>query len=140
MTTQITRLRATHTLFALLGAVLALAIAAPLASAITAPLNTSTRWMIDNDRRVVMLHGVNMVNKFAPYEPSAIGFGADDADAIAAEGFNTVRLGLAWKAVEPSPGIYDENYLNKIQATTELLAARGIYTLIDFHQDMYNEK
>ena len=51
-----------------------------------------------------------------------------------------MRLGLIWKAVEPAPGEYDEAYLESIRETAELLAAEGIWTLLDFHQDLYNEK
>ena len=68
--------------------------------------------------------------------------GFDDADAafLAEHGFNTVRLGLIYKGVEPSPGTYDEAYLNGIAATESTLAQHGIFSQLDFHQDLYNEK
>ena len=98
------------------------------------------RWLLDPDGRVLVLHGVNMVNKTGNHEPGATGFGADDAAFLAEQGFTTVRLGLIWKAVEPSPGEYDDAYLESVRETTELLAAEGIWTLLDFHQDLYNER
>ena len=98
------------------------------------------RWLLDPDGRVLVLHGVNMVNKTGSLAPAATGFGADDAAFLAEQGFTTVRLGLIWKAVEPSPGEYDDTYLASVRATTELLAAEGIWTLLDFHQDLYNER
>ena len=98
------------------------------------------RWLVDPDGRVLVLHGVNMVNKVGSYAPSATGFGADDAAFLADQGLTTVRLGLIWKAVEPSPGEYDDAYLANVKQTTELLAAEGIWTLLDFHQDLYNEQ
>jgi len=98
------------------------------------------RWLVDPDGRALVLHGVNMVTKTGTYAPSSTGFGADDAAFLAEQGLTTVRLGLIWKAVEPSPGQYDDAYLADIKQTTELLAAEGIWTMLDFHQDLYNEK
>jgi endoglycosylceramidase len=56
-------------------------------------IKNAGRWLTDERGRVVVLHGMNMVNKLPPYHPAAIGFGAKDADFLAAQGFNTVRLG-----------------------------------------------
>jgi endoglycosylceramidase len=86
------------------------------------------------------LHGLNMVFKLPPYEPSTIGFGADDAAFLARNGFTVVRLGVIYGAVEPAPGVYDDAYLDNIAATVDQLGAQGIYTLLDFHQDQYNER
>ena len=66
------------------------------------PLSASGRWITDARGRVVILHGLNMVYKRPPYAPHAVGFGADDARFLRYNGFNTVRLGLIYKAVEPS--------------------------------------
>lgn len=107
--------------------------------AATEILGHAGRWITDSDGRVVMLHGVNMVAKRPPYEPSADGFDRDDADFLAANGFSVVRLGVIFKGVEPSPGRYDERYLDQIEKTVETLAKDGIRSLLDFHQDAYNE-
>ncbi|MCC6764317.1 MAG: cellulase family glycosylhydrolase [Deltaproteobacteria bacterium] len=112
----------------------ALAVAAPKA------LRQAGRWLVDADGRAVILHGVNQVNKLPPYLPSAIGFGADDIAKIAAEGFNTVRFGLAHQGLAPAPGVYDAAYLDDIAATVSLMTAEGIYVLLDFHQDLYGER
>ena len=98
------------------------------------------RWLLDPQGRVLVLHGLNMVYKRAPYAPDAEGFGRDDARFLARNGFTTVRLGLVWKAVEPSPGEYDDAYLARIRRTAQLLAREGIWTLLDFHQDLFNER
>jgi len=120
---------------ATLAAIPALASASP-----TAPLGHAGRWITDADGRVVTLHGVNMVSKRAPYAPDAAGFGADDAAFLSDHGFNTVRLGAIYAGVEPAPGVYDDAYLARLQATEQELAAEGIFTMIDFHQDLYNER
>jgi endoglycosylceramidase len=89
---------------------------------------------------VVILHGVSMVYKVPPYAPAAAGFGANDAAFLAAHGFNSVRLGALWVGVEPRPGQYDNAYLARIDTTVDMLGRHGIYSLLDFHQDLYNER
>ncbi len=98
------------------------------------------RWLVDGQGRVMILHGVNMVAKRAPYAPDQTGFGRDDAAFLARNGFTTVRLGVIWRAVEPRPGKYDDRYLNRIRRTVEILADHGIWTMLDFHQDLYHER
>ncbi|MEO6887126.1 MAG: cellulase family glycosylhydrolase [Jatrophihabitantaceae bacterium] len=113
---------------------------APASVGPTLPLGQVGTWQTDATGRVVVLHGLNQVFKTAPYEPSAAGFGDDDAAFLQANGFNAVRLGVIWAAVEPQPGVYDDSYLNSIADTVHTLAAHGIVSLLDFHQDLYNEK
>src|SRR3954453_9007610 len=117
---------------------LALAPAAHAAPAL--PLDHAGRWMTGADGRVVVLHGVNMVYKRPPCAPAAIGFDAADAAFLRAEGYDTVRVGIIYKAVEPRPGAYDDAYLDRIRATVDTLARHGIVSLLDFHQDLYNER
>jgi endoglycosylceramidase len=123
--------------FAALGATL---IAAVAQAAPTAPLGHSGRWITDARGRVVILHGVNMVNKKPPYSPAATGFGDDDAAFLQHNGFDAVRLGLIYKGVEPNPGAYDDGYLNQIAQTEADLARHGVFSQLDFHQDLYNER
>lgn len=100
-------------------------------------LGTTGKWITDSEGRVVILHGVNMVYKVPPYEPSASGFSDDDAQFLADNGFNVVRLGINWAAVEPEPGVYDDEYLASIQQTVQTLNAHGVYVILDMHQDTY---
>jgi endoglycosylceramidase len=104
------------------------------------PLGHAGRWLTDASGRVVIAHGINMVYKLAPYYPGVTGFGADDAAFLHSIGFNAVRVGIIWKALEPHPGVYDDAYLKHIAATVRTLARHGVLSLLDFHQDMYNER
>jgi endoglycosylceramidase len=100
-------------------------------------LGQAGRWFVDGEGRVVVLRGVNMVSKLPPYTLSAAGFGAADAALLAASGFNVVRVGVIYAAVEPEPGAYDDDYLDDIASTVALLASHGIWSLLDFHQDVF---
>ncbi len=119
---------------------------APAASCATAPavsgppqLRRDGRWLVDPQQRVVLLHGVNLVWKNAPFVPPAVaeGFLPADADWLRDHGFNTARIGTLWVGVTPqAPGQVDAEYLNAWDRVVQLLAARGIWMLFDFHQDM----
>lgn len=103
-------------------------------------LTTTGKWITNSQGQVVILHGVNMVYKVPPYEPSAAGFSDDDAQFLADNGFNVVRLGINWAAVEPEPGVYDDEYLASIQQTVQTLNDHGVYVILDMHQDTYGTK
>jgi len=52
---------------------------------------------------------------------------------LAEWGFNIVRLGVMWEAVETSPGQYNETYISEINDLINALGDKGIYTLVDAH-------
>lgn len=120
-------------------AALLLTLFATAAAAAQGPYGRAGRWITDDQGRATVMNGWNVINKVPPYTPEAAGFDAEDADFIRSQGFNTVRLGIMWKAIEPRPGHYDDAYLDSIERTYDLLAARGISVLLNMHQDMYNE-
>ncbi len=121
-------------------------------------------YIYDSHGRVVILHGVNVVYKHAPYiaYPDAgtpWNFDNRDASRMQRLGFNLVRLGIEWQALEPGTGGPNQSkvctpgtpgdphefnksialqYLRHVAATVNLLARHGIYTLLDMHQDVYN--
>jgi len=110
------------------------------ATAVAAPgglLVHAGRWIVDQEGRVVVIHGVNVPSKQLPAYPAALGFGDADAELLAASGFNAVRLTVERYATEPSPGDFDDAYLAHLAGTVAMLARHGILSLIDFHQDEY---
>jgi endoglycosylceramidase len=96
------------------------------------------RWFLDADGRVVLFHGVNLVEKFPatdPPTPAEAGFDADDAAFLRDQGFNVVRLGVVFSAVMPQPGVIDQDYVDSIAATVRVLSDAEIYVQLDMHQD-----
>jgi endoglycosylceramidase len=122
-------------------------------------------YLRDASGRVVFFHGVNAVYKHPPFElfpapRKAWNFSAADASLMARLGFNVVRLGVTWSGLEPgsappndpaicAPGrpsnphqfnqaVFDR-YMNRLRTTVELLGRFHIYTILDMHQDVYNQ-
>jgi endoglycosylceramidase len=105
------------------------------------PLSHQGRWLVDPQGRIVLLHGVNAVWKLPPYvaPDTPGGFTAADADFLARNGLDAVRLGVLFSGVMPKQGQIDSSYLDSVDRIVRLLAARHIWVLLDFHQDLYNE-
>jgi endoglycosylceramidase len=104
---------------------------------------TSIRDALD---RVVVLRGVDAGgrSKFAPYLPFDVGADFDASlaaylDRAASWGIDTLRVPFTWAAVEPTQGAYDEAYLTRYDALLDAAWARGMFTIVDFHQDIYAE-
>lgn len=116
---------------------------APASAADDSPqLRRDGRWLVDPQGRVVIVHGLNLVWKHAPYVPPATeeGFTARDADWLARHGFNGARIGTLWAGLTPDrPGVEDRAYTQKWQRVMDLLADRGIWMMLDAHQDQWHE-
>ncbi len=143
---MLTRDRAAWLLATVLIVVAGSASADPALARPSAPLRHDGRWFVDAKGRTVVLRGFNMVYKVGDYRPESAGFGADDARFLRRQGFNTIRLGVIYKGLEPTPPgadqvpHYDDAYLDSIARTEAILAHKKIHTLLDFHQDLYNER
>ena len=122
-------------------------------------------FLYDSRGRIVFFHGVNAVYKYAPYElypdpKKPWNFSSADASLMARLGFNVVRLGMTWSGLEPGtapandpsicgpgaptdPHQFDQTIFNRYVAnltkTVDLLGRFHIYTVLDMHQDVYNQ-
>mmetsp|Transcript_8442 Transcript_8442/g.23820 ORF Transcript_8442/g.23820 Transcript_8442/m.23820 type:complete len:539 (+) Transcript_8442:241-1857(+) len=109
-------------------------------------IDPETRQFRDESGRTLIFHGVNAVYKVFPWQPSTGAFdpetslNAEDAANLASWGFNVVRLGVMWPGVEPSRGQYNDTYLANMRGIADTLAAHGIYTIVDMHQDVINRQ
>jgi endoglycosylceramidase len=99
------------------------------------PISHEGRWLTDATGRVLLLHGINDVNKTAPYYPAAAGLNDAYGTWLAQNGFRVVRVGILGTGLMPQPGQIDYNYIANVAQTVNMLARHGIYSLIDFHQD-----
>jgi len=93
------------------------------------------RWLTDAEGRVLLVHGLNVVAKNAPYYPVSEGFSDADASWLSDNGFRVVRLGVLATGLMPTPGVIDSGYVAQIAATVADLAKHDVYSLLDFHQD-----
>ena len=97
---------------------------------------------VDAEGREVMLSGINVNSlgeywQFDPNMAPVFPLEEQDADRFADIGWNAVRLVITWSRVEPRPGEYDEAHLDEIDAAIRLFESRGLYTIIDLHQDAW---
>jgi endoglycosylceramidase len=116
---------------------------------------TLTDWRIhadgtllrDSQNRVVFLRGVDAGgrSKFAPYVPfdfptggyaTALGAYMDRAQSW---GINAMRVPFTWAALESVEGEDDASWLAMYDQLLDAAWAQGIYTIVDFHQDVYSE-
>ncbi len=100
----------------------------------------------DSLGRVVFLRGVNAGtrSKFAPYVP--FDFGSDYEGALAAYmdraaswGIDVMRVPFVWAALEPTQGQDDAVWLSRFDEFIDAAWARGIWSVLDFHQDVSAE-
>ena len=83
--------------------------------------------------------------KLPPYLPTTDKFDyqyslntPEDLETMVRLGFNSVRLGVIWEAVEKAPGVYDYDYLDKVEQIINTLGEHNIYTMVDAHQDVFS--
>src|SRR5688500_15061690 len=118
------------------------AFAGSAAAAPDEPLGHTGRWITDASGRVVVLHGVAVVlgGFGTPCGAERAGCGRADAELLRDSGFNVVRLGVFGEALAPQHDRIDEEHLESFVRTHRLLASRGIFTLLDLHQDMLSPR
>ena len=61
-----------------------------------------------------------------------------DLAEMRALGFNVVRLALSWSLLEPEPGRYSSEYLDRIAQIVGWARDQGIYVILDMHENAYS--
>ena len=110
-------------------------------------IDPTNRFILDKHGRYSIFHGGNVVVKLPPYLPILDKFDYQyslntphDLETTKRLGFNSVRLGVIWEAVEKAPGVYDDEYLDKVEQIINTLGENGIYTMVDAHQDVFSRQ
>lgn len=91
------------------------------------------------DGKQVLFNGINVVCKDAE-----MGYFFPDLEksfqAFQKKGFNLIRFGIFWDGVEPQPGQYDMEYLDKVKEAILLAEKYEMYVMVDMHQDLFARK
>src|SRR5699024_6359182 len=118
------------------------AAAGPVAAR-TGPIHAEGTRLVDEHGRTVLVHGVNNVDKGEEHpgaRPMVVqGDGLTvtprDAELLAGYGFNAVRLGVSFAWLMPELVRIDVEFIGRLVGVVDMLAAHGIRTLLDNHQD-----
>jgi endoglycosylceramidase len=92
----------------------------------------------DSTGAVVILRGVDAAgnSKVPPFTPLA---DPRTLDPLPGWGFNVLRLLFNWEAYQPdAPDVFDDAYLGYYQSVVAAAASRGLYVIVDFHQDAFS--
>lgn len=107
---------------------------------VTGPLYAEQGQLYDETGRIVVLRGINAMDKVVGADGDLFpDLDTSDLDRIASIGFNVVRLGTSWAAIEPSPGVYDDAYIARFLTLMDDAHARGLRVIVDMHQDVWGE-
>jgi endoglycosylceramidase len=61
-----------------------------------------------------------------------------DLEAMAALGFNSIRLPLSWSLLEPQRGRFDTDYVDHIAQVVDWARELQLYVIVDMHQNAYS--
>jgi endoglycosylceramidase len=93
---------------------------------------------VDAVGRTVHLRGINAVGKQGSRGSGTPNLTAADVRRMRDMGFDVVRLGMVWDAVEPRPGRYDDAMLTRVVRQLDLLHSAGLLAVVDMHQDAWS--
>lgn len=106
-------------------------------------ISTLNKSFIDSFGRERIFHGFNIVDKGDNKDgKKKFDFEFDDAffDRFKEKGFNILRLGFSWDAVEPNPGKYNDEFLADVGKILDKCAEKEVFAYLDIHQDCYSSK
>lgn len=100
------------------------------------PVKAQGRRFVDAQGREVLLRGINVAgdSKMPPF----MTYTEKDLDPLPKLGFNTIRLLFNWEAYEPLRGFTKADYLEWLHRMAQAASDRGLYVIVDFHQDGFS--
>jgi endoglycosylceramidase len=64
----------------------------------------------------------------------------EDVNLLADLGMNMIRLDVSWAGAEPERGHYNQSYFDVVHRIVNMCKSRGIYVLLEWHQDLFSER
>ena len=106
--------------------------------------DSSKTFVLLDDGRYTIFHGINVVVKLPPYIPDTenfdpyFSFTDEDIKILKRLGINLVRLGIIWESIEYQEEKYNSTHLEKMSKIVSKLEENDITVIIDAHQDMFS--
>jgi len=101
-------------------------------------VSPSTNTFIDHEGYTRIFHGGSQVNKVASSDHGLLYYTHSQLQQFQEWGFKMIRLGFLWDAYEPSPGVFNEEYMDGIENLTKVFWDYGMMTMLDMHQDLWS--
>lgn len=106
---------------------------------ITNERNHSSFAIKDAFDRTLILHGISTSN-FSKFSPDQLPWiNEDDVEKTTTYGFNVCRYVIAWNAIEPEKGVFNEQYIAETLKRIKWYTDRKVYVILDMHQDLYSK-
>ncbi|MBQ8210101.1 MAG: cellulase family glycosylhydrolase [Clostridia bacterium] len=106
-------------------------------------IRTQGKVLLDSQGRERIFYGINVCDKGSFIEETGnrcYNYKCDDdmLKAFRKQGYNLIRLGITWDAVEPQRGKYNDVYIAAVKGMLDKCREYGMYAYIDMHQDLYS--
>ncbi len=108
------------------------------AGAAMSRLTIQDEMIVDGHGRQIFLWGMNLGEKSSARRHESW-HGPEEFHDLRRWGMNAVRLLIFWSAVEPTPGIYDDAYLEGVDKRIRWAQEAGLFVVLDMHQDLWSE-
>ena len=113
----------------------------PQSPAVLPSVATASPHFVEAQGRVRIFHGANRVMKRPPwYFPQQLDDEDSEIERMASLGFSVLRLGWMWSGFNPAPNVFNHTYANVMKSIVAKLNAKGIYVLLDMHEDVLSSK
>ncbi|MFD4179555.1 cellulase family glycosylhydrolase [Rhodococcus sp. NPDC058514] len=104
-----------------------------------APSASSAAFLTDDQGRSLILRGFNTASSAKSTPDGMPDFTEADLEREHADmGTNFVRFLISWRSVEPQPGVYSQEYLDRVEERIGWYADRGYHVMLDMHQDLWS--
>ena len=98
-------------------------------------IDTQTSTWRDDRNRSRIWHGINFVQKTAPFYPS---IDEKTIQKMNEMGLRAVRLGVQVGGTFPENATLNVEYLDRIEEIVDSLWSAGIASILDMHQDVFS--